>query len=260
MSFGRLASALRQAGRLNHSERALKIAFADAPDGLRGYLLRFRCYLRIYQECLPEALEDAEAAVELTSGVDHAKSLGALGAALFYSGRRREAISAYEQCLAETDPNSEQAYCNAIQNYATVLAEGTDEEARKALELCDEARSRLKPRHKMQRAKLWWTIGLLHLRLGDHRRAWRALDTARRSLIALQAAPEVAAIIADMARVAPQPLAIRQICHEASEVITGRHPLTRPLRALARATEELIPKTAAALRREACTLAPCPAL
>ncbi len=260
VSFGRLASALRLAGRLDHSERALKIAFADAPDDLRGYLLRFRSYLRMYQGRLPEAVHDAEAAVELTIGADHARSLGALGVALFYSDRRREAISAYEQCLAETDPDSGEAYCIVIQNYATALTKGTNEEVRKALRLCDEARSRLNRRHRMQRAKLWWTIGLLHLRLGNRKAAWRALNTARRSLIALELAPEVAAIIADMARVDPEPLAIRHLCQEATQVITGRHPLTRPLRAPARAAREVIPKAAAALREEAGTLASCPAL
>ncbi len=205
-------------------------------------------------------MQDAEAAVDLTIGADHAKSVGALGVALFYSGLWRKAISMHEQCLTETDPDSADAYCNTIQNYATALAKGTNEEARKALELCAEARSMLKPRHKMQRAKLWWTEGLLHLRLGHHRRAWRALNTARRSLIALQAAPEVAAIIADMVRVSPKTTAIRVICLEATEVISGRHPLTRPLRALARAAHDLIPEAAAGLRREACKLAPCPAL
>ncbi len=131
---------------------------------------------------------------------------------------------------------------------------------RRALKLCAKARSLLKPRHKMQRAKLWWAEGLLHLRLGHRSRAWRALNTARRSLIALEAAPEVAAIIADMARVDPEPLAIRHICQEATQVINGRHPLTRPLRALSRAAREVIPKAAAALREEAGRLASCPAL
>ncbi len=35
---------------------------------------------------------------------------------------------------------------------------------------------------------------------------------------------------------------------------------TRPLATLARAAQDLIPEAAAALRREACALAPCPAL
>ncbi len=260
LSFGRLASALRLAGRLDHSERALIVAFAAAPEELRGYLLRFRSYLRIYQGRLPEAVEDAEAAVELTTGADHAQSLGALGTGLYLSGRLRAAIRAHQRCLAATDPDNGQAYCIALQNYATALAKETDEEIRKALKLCAKARSMLKPRHKMQRAKLRWTEGLLHLRLGNHKKAWRALDTGRRSLIALQAAPEVAAIIADMARVSPQPLAIRQICFEAAAIITGRHPLTRPLATLARAAQHLIPEAAAELRRVACSLAPCPML
>ncbi len=90
--------------------------------------------------------------------------------------------------------------------------------------------------------------------------AWRALNTARRSLIALQAASEVAAITADMARVSQQPVAIREICYEAARLIAGRHPLTQPLRALARAARQAIPEAAAALREEAGRLAPCPTL
>ncbi len=179
--------------------------------------------------------------------------------ALYYSADYRAAILELEKCLASTDPDAETAYCNAIQNYATALAQGTDEEMQEALELCAKARSLLKRRHKMQRAKLWWTEGLLHHRLGHLKRAWRALNTARRSLIALHAAPEVAAIIAGRARVSPKPLAIQQICREASWLIGDRHPLAHPLRALARSAKDWIPEAAAALRRQAAMLAPCPA-
>ncbi len=62
------------------------------------------------------------------------------------------------------------------------------------------------------------------------------------------------------ARVTQEPLAIRQVCFEAAGVITGRHPLTAPLQALARAATELIPEAAAALCDRASELAPCPAL
>ncbi len=260
LSFGRLASALRLVNRLNHSERALGIAFTAAPEHLEGYLLRFRSYLRMYQGRLPEAIQDAKAAIERTTGAERARSLGALGTAYGVSGRRRAAIWAHEQCLAETDPDATVAFCNAIHNYATSLAKGTDDEVKQALVLCAEARDKLSRRHKMQRAKLWWTTGLLRLRLGNGRKAWRALNTARRSLIAVNAAPEVAAITADMARANPEPLAIRQLCFEAREVISGRHPLTKALRGLARAAKDVIPDAAAALREEAGRLTPCLAL
>ncbi len=247
-------------GRLKHSARALEVALEVAPLHLKGDLLRRRCYRLLYQRRFADALVDAEAAVELSSGADRAKAYGALGILFGYSGKIREAITAHERCLAETDPDDELDYCNAIQNYATSLAKGSDDEVKKALALCGQARRKLSRRHKMQRAKLWWTIGLLHLRLGNRKAAWSALDTARRSLIALEVAPEVAAIIADMARVDPEPLAIRHICQQAAKVITGHHPLTRPLRALARAAKQVIPEAAAALREEAARLAPCPAL
>ncbi len=260
LSFGRLASALRLADRLAHSEQALEIAFAAAPDYHRGNLLRFRCYLRVYQGRFPEALLDAEAALKHTVGDDYARSLGALGTILGISGNRRGAIRAHGQCLAQTNPDAGPAYCNAVLNYITSLAGGTDEEVRKALVLCAEARSGLKRRHKMQRAKLRWTEGLLHLRLGDDKQAWLALNTARRSLIALRAAPEVAAIIADMARADPEPLAVRHICDEASAVIVAPHALSEPLGALATAAPALIPQAATALRDAADRLAAMPAL
>ena len=134
------------------------------------------------------------------------------------------------------------------------------EGAKEALNLCDELRVKLKERHKLQRVRLWWTIGLLRDRLGHSKRAWLAFITAKRSLMALRAAPEVGALVADMARMSRKPLAVRQICHEAAEIITKGHPLVEPLHALARAAKDLIPEAAAALRREASAIAPCPAL
>ncbi len=260
LSFGRLASALRLADRLGHAERALAVAQEAAPDRLAGDLLRRRASIRIYQGRLSEAVKDAKRALEETFGPAEAKCYEVLGVALFLSGDQSGGTQQLERCLVKTDPDSETAYCNAIQNYAGALAQGTEEHMKRALGLCRKARSMLRRRHKMQRAKLWWIEGLLQFRLGRLKKAWRALNTARCSLAALQAAPEVAAIIADMARVSPEPLAIRQLCRETAGLITGRHPLTRPLRALARSAQDWIPETAAALRREASTLVPCLAL
>ncbi len=259
-SFGRLASALRLCGRLAHADRSLQIALECAPDRVKGDLLRRRCYLRIYQNRLEEAQADAEQSVTASAGAERTQAVGALGVVLYYRKNYRGAILKLERCVAETDPDAERAYCNAIQNYATALAEGTVEEMKQALKLLARARKMLKRRHKMQRAKLWWTEGLIHLRLRHLKKAWRALDTARRSLIALEAAPEVAAITADMVRVLPQPYATRQLCHEAATIISGRHPLTRPLQALAQSAPEWLEDCAAALRGEACRLAPWPAL
>ncbi len=260
LSFGRLASALRLAGRLGHAERALVVALAAAPATQVGDLLRRRAGIRLYQERLKAAIADAEAALDQTTGQAKAKAHEILGIALFNSGDHQAGISELEQCLATTDPDAETAYCNALQNYAKALGEGTDEGAAEALVLCIELRSKLQDRHKMQRAKLWWTIGLLHLRLGDLQEAWRALDIARRSLLALRAAPEMAAIVADMARVADEPQAVRHICSEAMAVISAPHPLTEPLRELALAPPETIPAVSAALREAAGRLAACPAL
>ncbi len=183
-----------------------------------------------------------------------------LGVALLYSGEHARGLRQVESCLAATDADNETAYCNAIQNYTTALAEGTDEQAEEAVTLCDELRSKLKDRHKIQRARLWWTVGLLHQRLGDSQNAWRSLDTARRSFITLRAVAEVAAVVADMARVASKPLAVRHICGEAEAVIRAPHPLIEPLRELATAGREMIPVAAAALRESASRLAACPAL
>ncbi len=260
LAFGRLASALRLVDRLGHSARALEIALETAPRHLEGDLLRRRCYRLLYQRRFASALVDAKAAVESSSGADRARALGVLGIVFGCTGKIRTAIEVHARCLGETNPDDEIDFCNAIQNYVTSLAKGTDDEVRKALALCAKARTRLKRRHRLQRAKLWWTTGLLHLRLGGRKAAWSALDTARRSLIALELAPEVAAIIGDMARIDPEPFAIRHLCQEAAQVIAGRHPLTRPLRALACAAREVIPQAAAALREEAGRLASCPAL
>lgn len=258
-SFSRLGSALRLANRLDHAESALKIALSAAPAHVKGDVLRRRAVLRMYQGRFGDAHQDAENALEKTSGVEYARALEVSGAAYYYRGLFRDSIQQFGRCLDETHPDDGR-YCNAIQNYASSLAKGTDDDREEALELLEVVRTRLKPRHKMARAKLWWTIGLLHSRLGDEVAAWRALDTARRSLVALQAAPEVAAIIADLARVSPRPMAIRQFCYEAGELFTGRHPLRKSLRALARAKKDVIPKAAVALREKAGRLVACPAL
>ncbi len=258
-SFGRLASALRLRDRLGHAKRALEIALAAAPPDLQGDLIRRRAIIRIYEDRYPQAVRDAERALELTAGVEHARALEALGVALYYRGEDRAAIRTLAQCLQETEPDDSR-YCNAIQNYATALSRGTDADVARAIELCAEVRPRLRFRHKMQRAKLWWTEGLLHRRLGDERTAWRSLDTARRSLAAMQAGVEVAAVVADMAQLSAEPIAVRLLCDEAAEVIAAPHPLTRPLKTLAAAARELIPEAAAALRAAAGRLATCPAL
>ncbi len=260
VSFARLANALRLAGRYNHAQRAMEIALEAAPSYLRGDLHRRQAWLRMYQGRLSEAVQEAELAVALTADQDHALALGTLGVALDYSGNHRGAARKLGRCLARLDPESEYRYCSALVSYALVLSKGSAEDTTRALNLCAQIRSRFKVRHKMQRAKTWWLEGLLHTKLGDHPAAWRALDTSRRSLIALKAAPEVAAVVADMALVSGQLPAVRHICNEAAEVIVDPHPLRKPLDVLAGATREMIPESAAALRQAAVVLAPCPAL
>ncbi len=257
-SFARLATALRVAGRLAHAERALAIAFECAPAAAVGCLHRRRVWLRIYQGKLPEAVQDAETAVRLAVGHERALALGALGVALDYSGDPRAAIRKLGECLAGLDPNDEHRYCALLVSYAIVLSKGTREDAVEGLERCAECRSRLKTRHTIQRAKLWWTEGLLYYRLGDSMKAWWALDMARRSLVALKAVPEVMAIIADMARVSPEPLAVHRVCYLAAPLIPRSHPLARPLLDLGGAGAAAIPEAAAHLRAAASD--GCPAL
>ncbi len=258
-SFARLGTALRAANRLDHAGQALRIGLELAPPHLEGDLLRRRAWVRIWEKRYAEALADAEAALERTHGAEHAKSLEALGVAHYYRGDNRTAIEVLGRCLAAVDPDSGTFYCNAIHNYAAALAEGTDEEAARAVELCAELRPLLKYRHKRQRAKLWWMEGLLQHRLGDSRTAWRSLNHARRALVAMEAAAELAGLVADMARVSPEPIAVRLICDEASEVIV-HGPLRRRLESLATAAREMIPQAAAALRDAASRRAPCPAI
>ncbi len=259
-AFARLAAALRMAGRLDHAERALTIAREVVPAHLEGDLYRRRAWLRIYQRRLPEALRDAQRAVELTRGREHALALGTLGSTLYYLGDYRGAIDRLAESLTGLDPEDEYRYCGLLVSYVGALAKGTDADARRALELCPELRSKLKDRHKSQRARLWWSEGLLHARLGNEQKAWWSLDIARRSLIGLKAAPEVAAVVGDMAAVSGEPLAVGHICGEAEDVIAEAPPLAGPLRDLARAARELIPEAAAALRQAAHLLAPCPSL
>ncbi len=112
----------------------------------------------------------------------------------------------------------------------------------------------------MQRAKLWWAEGLIQKRLGKLDDAWWALDVARRSLVAMKAAPEIAAIVADMAEIDPQPQAVAHICSEAATVISEPEALTESLQDLAQAGHQLIPDAAATLREQASQLAACPTL
>ncbi len=260
LSFGQLATALRLANRLDHAQRALRIAFQASPPHLKGVLYRRRAALRLYEGRGAKAQKDAEKAVELALEADHALALGMLGAILYYRGDIRGAVTRYRESLALMDPDDEQFYCSTLGAYAAILAQGTDDEAEEALELCRRLRSELKPTHKMQRAKLLWIEGLIQKRFGRLDEAWRALDMARRSLQALKAAPEVAAVVADMAEVFAEPRAVGLICTEAAEVVAEPHPLAGPLQELAGAGRELIPEAAGALRAQAGEFAACPAL
>lgn len=258
LSFGRLATALRIANRLVHAERALAIAVEAAPDNLLGDLYRRRAWLRIYQHRLIEAVEDGRTAVGKTTGQAKAQAHEVLGVALFSSGAHEEGTNELENCLEATDPDAETAYCNALHNYATALGQCSEEGAREALPLLEDLRSKLKDRHKIQRAKIWWTIGLLQERLSEHQKAWVSLNTARRSLIALEAAPEIAAIVADMARIAFEPPAVRHICTEATAVIGDAHPLAGPLGNLSLASRDTFQSASAELRAAASQLAQIP--
>ncbi len=260
LSFGQLATALRFANRLDHAETALRIAFEASPQYFRGVLYRRRAWLRIYQERNKKAVRDAERAVELALEDDRAVALGTLGAALYYRQDFRRSIARYRESLALMDPGDEHSYCGTLVSYAAALAHGTDEEAESALRHCRRLRSQLKRAYAMQRAKLRWVEGLLEKKLGNLAAAWRALEIARRSLLALKAAPEVAAVVADMAEVFTEPRALVLICAEAAEVIAEPHPLAEPLQVLAGTARELIPEAAAALRARAGQLAACPAL
>ena len=258
LSFGRLATALRQAQRLGHAEQALAIALSAAPEDLVGDLLRRRAWICMYRDRMSEAVADARGAVRKTRGQAKAKSHEVLGIALCSLGDHDEGLRELELCLATTDPDAETAYCNAVLNYATGLSRGTDLQAIEALALLAELRQKLKDRHKLQRAKLWWTVGLIHERLDSDTQAWRALDTARRSLIAMTATSEVAAITADMARLGPRSPALRLICGEATALIRAPHPLSQLLDDLEAARHDAIPDAAGALRGAAGELAACP--
>jgi tetratricopeptide (TPR) repeat protein len=260
LSFGQLATALRLASRFDHAETALRIAFQASPPHLEGVLYRRRAWIRLYQARMAEALRDAERAVALANEEDFALAVGTLAATLYYNDDFRGAIARYKECLAAMDPADEEAYCGMLGAYAGALAQGTAEEAETALELVQRLRTKLKPGQKMQRAKLWWIEGLLEKRLEQLDDAWWALDVARRSLVAMKAAPEVAAVIADMAAVFAEPTIIGVICTEAAGVIADPHPLAEPLQALAGASREQIPAAAIALRQEASQLAACPTL
>ncbi len=260
LSFAQLAAALRLADRLDHAEKAWQIASDAAPGYLEGDLLRRRAWLRFRRGRLKDALKDAKAAVDLTSGLDYALAVGTLAGLLYYNGDYQEAITKFRECLDVLDPNDEHRYCGMLVSYTVALAKGSRSDLKQGLKLCPELRSKLKSRHKMQRAKLWWAEGLIQHRLGDSQAAWWALDLARRSLVAMKAAPEVAAIVADMARLEAEPHVVRHMCSEAEALIAEPDPLWQPLRALARAAREMIPEAAATLRQAADQLSSCPAL
>ncbi len=259
-SFARLAAALRLANRIHSAERALGIAFDVAPDDLKGDLYRRRAWLRIYTGRRSEAQEDAQTAVDLTSGREHALALGTLGAVLYYRNDFEGAADRLGECLRLLGPEDEHRYCGMLVSYIAALSKGSEAELEEGLKLCSELRTKLKPRHKMLRAKLWWSQGLIQHRLGDLKAAWWSLNLARRCLVNMEAAPEVAAIIADMAQLEAEPQMVRHICSEAEEIIAEPDPLWQPLQALSRAAREMIPEAAAALRQAADPLSSCPVL
>ncbi len=231
----------------------------DPPAQIQGDLYRRRTHLRIYQERWAEALADAHTALRLSPpGHRRALALLALGTALYEMDSVDEAIKRLKEAVQTLDPVFEHEFIGALICYANALAKGTDEDVREGLRVCADARSRLKPQHRMQRAKLWWVEGSLRHRLGEERKAWQAFNTARLSLVAMKAAPEVAAITADMARVAPLPRTVANMCHEAGGAIPVHHPLALPLQTLREANRGQIPLVAGRLREAAERLAACP--
>jgi tetratricopeptide (TPR) repeat protein len=191
-----------------------------------------------------------------------------LGSILYQTDFFEEAIRRLEEAVLTLDPALEHEYTGALICYANALTKGTDEDARKGLEVCAKARKRLKSTHKIQRAKLWWVEGSLYYRLGENRDAWRCLNIARLALVVMKFAPEVAAITSDMARIAMQahigstaagsPAAIENMCYEASKAIPEYHPLAVPLQTLRNAGRSEIPAAAGRLREAAGQLAACP--
>ncbi len=259
-AFARLAAALRLRGRYDHADKALAYALGmDLTEEVRGDLHRRRALLRLYQERCDEALADARSGLRLaTPGRRRALALLALGTVFYYSSRFEEAIKPLGAAVKTLDPTFEHQFTGALVCYASALAKGTDEHVRAGLRVCADGRARLKPQHRMQRAKLWWVEGLLHHRLGESRKAWQALNRARLALIALRAAPEVAAITADMAGIAPLPHAVGNMCHEAGKAIPEYHPLAPQLRTLSHAARSKIQAAAGVLREAAARLANCP--
>lgn len=258
--FARLAAALRLRGRHDHADKALMVAFRmEPPDEIRGDLYRRRALLRVYQERFEEALADARVGLRMaTPGHRRGRALVAMGIVSFETGAFADAITYLEEAVRKLDPDFEHEFIAGLICFANALAKGTDDDVEEGIRVCSEARARLRPRHKMHRAKLWWVEGLLLQRLGESRRAWQALNTARLSLIAMNAAPEVAAITADMAQIAPLPRAISNMCHEAGKVIPEYHPLANSLYVLRCARQPGIPAAAGALREAASRLAACP--
>jgi len=258
--LARLAAALRLRGRHDHAEKALVAAFRmDPSDEIRGDLYRRRALLRVYQERFDEALADARAGLRMaTPGHRRGRALVAMGIVFFETGGFADAITYLEEAVRTLDPDFEHGFVAGLICFANALTKGTDDDVRQGIRVCSEARARLRPQHKMHRAKLWWVEGLLLQRLGESRRAWQALTTARLALIALNAAPEVGAITADMAQIASLPRAVTHMCHEAGRAIPPYHPLASPLRHLRDAKPPQIPTAAGVLRDAAGRLAVCP--
>lgn len=258
--FARLAAALRLRERYDHAEAALVMAFhMDPPDEIQGDLYRRRALLRVYQDRWAEALADATTGLRLsTPGHRRGRALVAMGVVSFEIESFGEAIQHLEEAIQVLDPAFEHEFIAGLICYANALTKGDDEAAQEGLRTCAEVRTRLKPQHQMQRAKLWWVEGLLLHRLGQHRKAWLALNTARLALLAMRAAPEVAAITADMACIAPLPRAVKNMCHEAGQAIPEYHPLAAKLQALGSARRPEISATAGVLRAAAARLAACP--
>lgn len=206
--FFTLGTARRRRGRYGQARKCYEAAWRLCDRGsvsletVAALAERHAVLLRELGQ-LERALEMIRYALLLRESVGSQTTYARLieGTILVYRGEVDSAKQRFAAVLRETDPREEErAYYAALENLAYVLgAYGSPEDLLEAKKLMGEMRRAIRGiRRTPVRYKLDWADAVLHLRLGDLRRARRGLIRARQGFVRQGMPTELIAVTLDL--------------------------------------------------------------
>ena len=223
-AFGALGSFHRTLGDFEKSDVTYRLAWGMAGEdpAVRADLYRRRAYLERDLKHYEKALVAVERALALFKELQDRAGIGKTflcrGSIHFERGEIPLAVADISEALRLLSPlDSQRFYQTALFNLATALSRGTIAEVERAAMTMREVRQHFRGVRGLtvERAKLTWLEGMVLYRLGCDHRAEKLLLQARDALRKLKMPQEIAAITADLARIAhPDRLSIRRLTED----------------------------------------------